>query len=500
MASSQTSHRSPRSDASRWFTRAAIIRITWISIGLAVLFIASAVLVGFLAYGHFSRSIERAAEERLEAHAALAALRYPHDYLKSLIKTDISQADIIVETTFKEISEEANAAGLRRIAIFDQDGKVAIDSADIRNRAKIDHRFSTDRPDIDRAIESRKPRTSLLYDLNRPDGSTKVAKTSYAPVPVPEGDTSGTVFVAAVELPLDYDPKISALKTVIMVTVGAFSAFVTLVLALAVASFRRMHRHLQAQAQKAQLAELSAAIAHEIKNPLAAMLTGLQLLRRGGSAEVQDNLRARLEREVKLIDRIVRDFLAYARGVQRAPEPCTLGEVIAKARQQLTEEQEAILTVEADAGLDLVSDATALGQSLGNLCKNACDAAIRAHAGSGEGRETPRVVLAARVRGPNLEVEVRDNGGGIPESLRQDLFQPFASGGPGGTGLGLAIARRLLSDLQGSVTLANTGPAGTTFRVVIPRGTGRGKRTPTVEARHSAGGVPAAQVTDGAGA
>jgi len=531
MAGEKTSFRLTRSDPARWFTRAAIQRITWISVGLAVALIVFAATVGFLAFGHFSRSIESATEERLEAQASLAARKLAYADLVRLLDRSLPSTDGLVVYAHQQVVKDVMASNVRRIAIIDSTGRVAIDSADISNRGRVDHRFRADITDIERALDSDEPRTSPMYDLPRPDGTTKVAKTAYAPVPVPAvptarpgvpPDAKPLEFVAAVELPLDYAAKISALKTIIVATVGAFSGFVVLV--LAVASFRRMHKHLQAQAQKAQLSELSAAIAHEIKNPLAAMLTGLQLLKRGGSPQMQDTLRSKLEREVKLIDRIVRDFLAYARGVQRAPEPCTLGEVIAKARQQLTEEQEAILTVDADASLELVSDATALGQSIGNLCKNACDAAIAKHkansvvdasASEASGRHRPeaasqeaaRVVLSAAVKGNTLVMEVRDNGGGIPESLREDLFQPFVSGGTGGSGLGLAISRRLLSDLGSSVSLASTGPGGTTFRVTVPLGRGRGKRggaATTTSRDHAAPANPApvaaASVSDGVNA
>lgn len=477
-----------RPDPGRWLTRKAIARITWAAVFLAVTFVISAAIVGYIAFNHFSRTIEHSVDERLERHAAVVAQRFSHVTLKSMLDPAKGENDPFVRHVWEQVAADAKAAGLRRILIFDRDGRVAIDSADITNRGRVDNRLRVDTNEIDYAIEKAEPVSSLLYEMDRPDGTTKLAKTAYAPVPIPPESDDRTVFLAAAELPIDYAERIVKLKGAVWATVAAFSAFIVLALALAVWLFRRMYWHLQAQAQRAQLAELSAAIAHEIKNPLAAMLTGLQLLRRGGTPQAQESLQGKLEREVKLIDRIVRDFLAYARGVQREPSPCTLGEVIARVRQQLTEEQEACLEVRADAGLELVTDPAALSQSVGNLCKNACDAALMKHRASsgsatasaraldraptdvGAGVETgpPKVVLEAITRGLQLVITVTDNGGGIPEALKDQLFRPFVSGGSGGSGLGLAIAKRLLSDLRGGVEMTRTGPNGTTFTVIVP--------------------------------
>jgi signal transduction histidine kinase len=84
-------------------------------------------------------------------------------------------------------------------------------------------------------------------------------------------------------------------------------------------------------------------------------------------------------------------------------------------------------------------------------------------------RTLGRVTITAIKTADDVILIVSDNGPGIPEKVRERLFQPFSSSNtPGGTGLGLAIARELAQLHGGDVRLANTGPGGTAFEVRLP--------------------------------
>ena len=76
-------------------------------------------------------------------------------------------------------------------------------------------------------------------------------------------------------------------------------------------------------------------------------------------------------------------------------------------------------------------------------------------------------------------LDVEDDGPGLPEAVRADLFRPFAASMQGGgTGLGLAIARDLMVAHGGGIELLETGPSGTTFRLTLPPAAGRRRRKP----------------------
>ena len=79
------------------------------------------------------------------------------------------------------------------------------------------------------------------------------------------------------------------------------------------------------------------------------------------------------------------------------------------------------------------------------------------------------VTTEPRNGGSVLHIDIRDTGSGVPEPVRERIFDSFLSGRPDGTGLGLAIAKRILLSHHGDITLLQTGKTGTTMRVTLPR-------------------------------
>jgi nitrogen fixation/metabolism regulation signal transduction histidine kinase len=119
------------------------------------------------------------------------------------------------------------------------------------------------------------------------------------------------------------------------------------------------------------------------------------------------------------------------------------------------------LSVSAPEHLVLDADADLLCQVLLNLLRNAAEAA-RGHA------EVPAVSLCfAQAPGGRVEIEIADNGPGVPESLRQDVFLPFFTTKAKGTGVGLSLARQIVLAHQGSIALAEADEGGALFRILI---------------------------------
>lgn len=101
-----------------------------------------------------------------------------------------------------------------------------------------------------------------------------------------------------------------------------------------------------------------------------------------------------------------------------------------------------------------------LDRAFQNLLQNACEAAPA---------ESGRVQIFARGVDGHLEVSVTDNGAGIPEAIREDIFEPFVTYGKNeGTGLGLAVVQKVVRDHGGEVRVETTGPSGTTFKLTLP--------------------------------
>ena len=231
----------------------------------------------------------------------------------------------------------------------------------------------------------------------------------------------------------------------------------------------RLEEHLRQTDRLAAVGQVAAGIAHEIRNPLAAISGCVQLLQDEGAATARHRrLLDIVLRETERLKLITGQFLDFARPKQVTPQPCLLGpileEVVALLRQSHGHAAATTITLE---GLDLrdlavLADPDLLKQIYWNLCLNALEAM------PGGGRLDVR---ASCRRDPEAfwgVVEFADSGGGIPPDALARLFDPFFTTKEGGTGLGLSIARKIAENLGGSITVDNRPGEGATFRVAIP--------------------------------
>jgi signal transduction histidine kinase len=84
------------------------------------------------------------------------------------------------------------------------------------------------------------------------------------------------------------------------------------------------------------------------------------------------------------------------------------------------------------------------------------------------GSITLAVSVGERPGGSQVQLDITDTGNGVPEAIRERMFDSFLSGRSDGTGLGLAIAKRIVHSHHGDIALLSTGPTGTTFRITLP--------------------------------
>lgn len=222
--------------------------------------------------------------------------------------------------------------------------------------------------------------------------------------------------------------------------------------------------------QKRRLAQLGLAVSkinHELRN----MLTTAQLLTdrldRGRDETVQriaPRLVATLDRAIAFCE----TTLAYGRAAEHAPERrlVPLAPLVAELGHLTDLAPQAGIAFQADVPDDLMVDADPdqLSRVLVNLVRNA----VQALAQTGPAEGAPRISVAASREGKSTVIVVEDNGPGIPERIRADLFTPFqGSARKGGTGLGLSIAAELIGLHGGTITLDDS-PIGTRFRIVVP--------------------------------
>ena len=228
-------------------------------------------------------------------------------------------------------------------------------------------------------------------------------------------------------------------------------------------------RHAMAEAVQrseklAALGQLSAGLAHELRNPLASMSGSVQLLSESAQLDAEDRrLMDIVLREADRLDALITDFLRFARPRPLQPGHFDLARAIhtslALLRNRPTDK--AFTIVESlPESLPFFGDADQLGQVIWNLLVNAAQA-LRQEGGDIR-------VTAQRLSDGAVEIVVSDTGMGIAERHLSSLFDPFFTTKQGGTGLGLSIAHGIVQAHQGRIEVTSREGAGTTFRVVLP--------------------------------
>jgi two-component system nitrogen regulation sensor histidine kinase NtrY len=220
--------------------------------------------------------------------------------------------------------------------------------------------------------------------------------------------------------------------------------------------------------------DLIRVLTHEIMNSMTPVTSlahsAAGLMRKadaGGNADITDARQA-VETLARRADGVM-NFVESYRQISRAPEIRRRPIDVAGWAEELAalfRADERAENVALDASVEeemppLDADPDLMSQVLINLLRNAADAA-RGHA------ETPRVSLSfQRTRSGRTQIEVEDNGPGVPEGLKQDVFLPFFTTKQKGTGVGLSLARQVVLAHRGSISILDAPEGGALFRIVI---------------------------------
>ncbi|MBA3645927.1 MAG: hypothetical protein H0W63_07080 [Gemmatimonadaceae bacterium] len=224
------------------------------------------------------------------------------------------------------------------------------------------------------------------------------------------------------------------------------------------------------------VAELSASLAHEIKNPLASIRSAAELLAGKPNAEDTKTLTHLVQRESDRLSRLLSEFLDFARtGITRAKR-IDLREIAAQAAALVDAnpgkpEGVRLTSVFPSSPLVVVGDDDLLHRAIFNLLLNAAQASLPGGEVRMEGGElTPQQLPADKAsfgRGAVM-LKVSDSGPGIPSQIRERLFEPFVTTKEHGSGLGLSIVHRAIESHHGFV-LVDSSDSGTVFTIVLPR-------------------------------
>jgi signal transduction histidine kinase len=226
----------------------------------------------------------------------------------------------------------------------------------------------------------------------------------------------------------------------------------------------------------AALGEMAAAIAHEVKNPLAGIkvMAGLLKRRMAGIADAETLLNDIIN-EAKMADAIVLEILDFVRPIRLQIDALSLTAVVEEAlrvAESLVDRGRTQVVIDLSPTLPPIeADGNQLRQLFTNLFTNAFEAVGHEGRVSVEARLQPVEAEPdsdAYCPPPAVVVSVSDNGPGIPEELRDRVFSPFFTTKARGSGLGLAIVRKIVDAHDGRIDVVVGEHGGTCFRVTLP--------------------------------
>jgi two-component system sensor histidine kinase HydH len=331
--------------------------------------------------------------------------------------------------------------GLRYLALLDRDGSILVDAGTpATTREHLADQLARTRPNVAQPIGE------VFRIVDR-----RPSRAARRPRPGRRGGP----------LVIEYQPRVAeGLRgsSRQALAFGALTAGGFLVLAIVlfrwIVSRQLLERRLEHGRRLASLGQMSAVLAHEIRNPLASLKGNAQLLAR--ALPEGDKTRAKADRvvtEALRLETLTNDLLEFARTGALSREPTDPTALLREAASGMAVEIE---TDRAPASWPL--DRERIRQVLSNLLENAAWASSGVPVRARVGLESGALVYTVRDRGP-----------GIPEEDLPRIFEPFFTRRSDGTGLGLAVAKRIVDLHGGTIAASNPPGGGAEMRVTLPR-------------------------------
>jgi signal transduction histidine kinase len=461
-------------------------------------------LFAFVAHEVSRRDLDEEVGQRLTAIASAAATQVRGKYLVDLAPG--GESDRAYQNYLNKLRALERATGAH-LYVFDRRFDSKLDTqAGVAIGTHYYH-LELDRTELDRVFDHGEAVASVTFDGN--DGKTY--KAGYAPVYAElDGDAADAgdaaapkarsiVLAIGAQAPAAYFVRLADLRRRLFLWGGGLALVSILAAVIATLLITRNVRRLAAAAERigggdlrapvkitsrdelgvlaqtmdrmrAQLAErdarmqqMLAGIAHEVRNPLAGMTLFAGILH--DEIEAGDERRAHVERirkELGYLERVVNEFLEFARRPRPELAPVAIDELLAEVAELARTDA---LAVGVEVGAPLVAnvDRGQLRRAVLNLARNAVQAGAAAgHTGDGA------VTLRASTRaGGELAIAVWNRGAEIPPEASGKLFEPFYTTREKGTGLGLAFVREIAVDHGGRVEVESAG-GETTFTIVLP--------------------------------
>ncbi|QRK13049.1 HAMP domain-containing protein [Archangium violaceum] len=447
-------------------------------------------LTGSAVYALARSILEDELGNSLSAIAAATASQVNGERMLTLEPGDDVSGTRTWRNLVRLLTEVRDASGVRRVFVVDTQGRVRVDVGGGLPVGTEVPELARDRLELSRVFSGQRAASQVLFQGS--DG--RLYKTGYAPVRR-ESEVVGAVAVegsAAFFGPLARLSRSFAAASAVALGVLGLVAILT-ARGLARPLRRLMDSALRIgrgdlttpvppeptreigvlarelevmrgalESRDRQLKLMLAGVAHEVRNPLGgiSLFSGIlaEDLKVGAHAEAAGHV-ARIQHEAEYLQRIVEDFLAFAREQPLSREPVAAPDLLHEASGLIAADaaaREVTVEVEAEPAL-LEADGSLLTAALVNLVKNAVQASP--HGG--------RVRVTGRGERQGYAIRVQDSGPGIPEAERERIFEPFFTTREKGTGLGLPLSRKIARAHGGDLRLVSS-PGATIFELTLP--------------------------------
>ncbi len=232
-----------------------------------------------------------------------------------------------------------------------------------------------------------------------------------------------------------------------------------------IVSLKESHRQLEKTYQEmltnrsmAEIGRFSLMIAHEIKNPLGIIKGSLDILRKKEvGPEIKEQMLDYIEDEVQRLNNLIQNFLSFARPPKIKPHPININQFLLEVanRAQIEFGRKKLVVKPPQKPIIAHFDPDHLERALFNLIKNAFEAGAQ------------KVSLSCLIEGKTLIIEVADDGQGIKEEDREEIFKPFYTTKAKGTGLGLTMVSQVVTAHNGRIEIKDNRPQGTIFCLIF---------------------------------
>lgn len=287
--------------------------------------------------------------------------------------------------------------------------------------------------------------------------------TAYTPLVDEFGLTTAVLIV---EAPAELVGTLAFFRNTLVYSGVAGVTIIVLFAGLIVLAIRRLFQieaTLHRQSRLAHLGQMAAMVAHEIRNPLSIIKGSAEVLRKKYSSTGEpDELLNFIPDEINRLNRLVNDFLQFARQKEMPLIRGNLHEMVSALVRQINDER---LRFELAAAAPMIPfNEDAMRQALLNIIENARQSTPPAAEG---GQIAIRSEISPR-RPRRLILTVADNGAGMAPETLQRIFEPFFSTRATGSGLGMAITRQLIEQMNGTITVESVEKKGTTVTLTFP--------------------------------